>query len=90
MQNDSLQRIYSDLKQNRSIPVGFASQISEECGINENTVTAALTGNIRVYVSDEAKSMVISAAVQILSEKIAEIKQAAEHLKKLQVTPQGV
>ena len=81
MQNTELANIYKELVERRAIPVGFASEIVESTGINDNSVRAVLNGNQRVYVSDESKEAIKKAAIQILFEKSEEIRRQAHQLQ---------
>ena len=85
MQSTDIQSVYSDLTQNRAIPVSFAALLAEETGINETSVRACLNGNPRVYVSEDAKNQILNAAIRILSEKAVTIQDAVAKLQEIAV-----
>jgi len=83
MENIDLPSIYAQLQEMQAVPMKFGTQIAEKSGINHNSVYACLTGNPRVYVSDDAKAKVVKAAIQILSEHSAELRRVIIQLNGL-------
>jgi predicted Zn-dependent peptidase len=90
MHNVDFNGIHDQLLNENALPSGYIGIIADKAGFNAGGVRALLNGNTRVYVSDEAKRRVFQALIQILSEYSDNARIAAEQLKKLQVTPQGV